>query len=180
MEKQREQESRSKKRKNKKIRNTVLKMMGVVVIICLGFCAWVAYYGMPAFIQARIDIAPDENAKTGILHEKEEQEVDIGDFWVLMNMLPTMEEGSKDCNIEYENPDSNRYSARLSLYLKETGELLGNTRRVDPGNYVETVSLTKELGAGEYPVTADLELFEEEQLVGTMSIDITLRIIGKD
>ena len=94
-----------------------------------------------------------------------------------MNQLPAVEEGTWDCNIQYENPSSNRYSARVSLYLKEDGNLLGNTRRVDPGNYVETIRLGRTLPAGEYPVTAKLELFEEKKPIGTMSIDLTLRVM---
>ena len=88
-----------------------------------------------------------------------------------------MEEGSRDSNIEYENPSTNYYSARVSLYSKEDGKLLGNTRRVDPGNYVETIPLRKQQPPGEYPVTVVLELFEEKTPVGNLSIDITLRVL---
>ena len=97
---------------------------------------------------------------------------------MVMNQLPTLEEGSISCNIEYENPESNHYSARVSLYLKEDGKLLGSTRRVDPGSYVESISLERELAPGEHPVTVRLELFEKKTPVAEMSIDITLRVKG--
>ena len=159
--------------------NGFLAVAGLVTAASLGICTIVAVWGFPAPIQAQIDIQPDKNARTGTLHAGEIQEVAAGDFWVVMNQLPTMEEGSRECNIEYENPSTNHYSARVSLYSKEDGKLLGNTRRVDPGNYVETIPLKKQQLPGEYPVTVMLELFEEKTPVGNLSIDITLRVLGE-
>jgi len=153
-------------------------IVGLVTVVSLGGCVCIISCGFPSSIQAQIDIQPDRNAKTGTLHVGEMQEVAPGDFWLVMNQLPTMEEGSRDCNIEYENPSANQYSARICLYLKEDGKLLGNTKRVDPGNYVEMISLKEQLAPGEYPVTVVLELFEEKMPVGNMSIEITLRVVG--
>ena len=156
------------------------RCLGAAVISAgVGFCVFAVRYGFPGRIQARLDILPDRNAQSGTLHAGEMMEVADGDFWVVMNQLPTMETGSLDCNIEYENPSSNRCAARVSLYLQETGNLLGSTGRVDPGNYVETIRLKQELPPGEYPVTVKLELFEEKTPAGTISIDITLRIVGE-
>ena len=77
------------------------------------------------------------------------------------------------------SPERQGNSARISLYLEETGRLIGGTTRVDPGYYVESIRLKKSLPAGEYPVTVRIELFEEKIPAGEMSIDITLRIIEK-
>lgn len=154
-------------------------IFGIVAAVSLSVCAFVAYSGLPGPIQARIDILPDKSAKAGTLHTLESAEVESGNFWVVLNQLPTMEAGSWDCNIEYENPAENKYSARISLYMKEDGKLLGNTRRVDPGNYVETIRLKRNLPAGEYPVLVNLELFEKKTPVGTMSIDMILRVTGQ-
>lgn len=137
-----------------------------------------ATHTLPAPIQAQMDIRPDRHAKQGSLNAGDSMEVAEGSFWVVMNQLPTMEEGSISCNIEYENPESNHYSARVSLYLKADGKLLGSTRRVDPGSYVESISLERELAPGEHPVTVRLELFEKKTPVAEMSIDITLRVKG--
>jgi len=171
------QESQRRSRRKRRWLNRCLSIAGLVAVISLSICVCVARYGFPDPIQAQIDILPDKHARTGTLYAGEMKEVADGDFWVVMNQLPAVEEGTWDCNIQYENPSSNRYSARVSLYLKEDGNLLGNTRRVDPGNYVETIRLGRTLPAGEYPVTAKLELFEEKKPIGTMSIDLTLRVM---
>lgn len=129
-----------------------------------------------ASLQAQADILPDGRAKAGTLHETQGQTLAQGDFWVVLNQIPVMDGETGECNLEYENPESNHYSARVNLYLKSTGELLGGTRRVDPGNYVEIVKLKTMLPPGEYPVTARIELFQNKEPAGGLSLDMTLRV----
>lgn len=171
-------QGRARRRVHRRLWYLCLACAGGLAIVLLGARVCMARDSLQSQVQAQIDIQPDQNAKSGILHVGEMQEIAAGDFWVVMNQLPTMEEGSISCNIEYENPESNHYSARVSLYLKEDGKLLGSTRRVDPGSYVESISLERELAPGEHPVTVRLELFEKKTPVAEMSIDITLRVKG--
>jgi len=166
--------SRSKRRHR---RNRWGAVAAVLLFTILGPAAAVACYGFPTPIQARLDIRPEKYAKKGTLTAGEAKPVEAGNFRVMLNQLPTMKTGSRDCNIEYENPEENHYSARISLYLKESGRLIGGTTRVDPGYYVESVRLKESLPAGEYPVTVRIELFEDKTPSGEMSIDITLRMI---
>ena len=169
--------SRSKHRHR---RNRWISVTAVLLFMIFGSAAAVSCYGFPTPIQAQLDIRPEKHAKKGTLTSGEPGEskpVEAGNFRVMLNQLPTIETGSRDCNIEYENPEENHYSSRISLYLKETGRLIGGTTRVDPGYYVESVRLKESLPAGEYPVTVRIELFEDKTPAGEMSIDITLRMI---
>ena len=166
--------------KHRHRRNWWIFVTAVLLVVILGSAAAVSCYGFPTPIQAQLDIRPEKHAKKGTLSSGEPGEakpVEAGSFRVMLNQLPTIETGSQDCNIEYENPEENHYSARISLYLKETGRLIGGTTRVDPGYYVESVRLKESLPAGEYPVTVRIELFEDKTPAGEMSIDITLRMI---
>jgi len=171
-------QGRARRRAHRRLWYLCLACAGGLAIVLLGARVCMARDSLQSQVRAQIDIQPDQNAKSGTLHAGEMQEIAAGDFWVVMNQLPTMEEGSISCNIEYENPESNHYSARVSLYLKADGKLLGSTRRVDPGSYVESISLERELAPGEHPVTVRLELFEKKTPVAEMSIDITLRVKG--
>ena len=169
--------SRSKHRHR---RNRWISVTVVLLVVILGSAAAVSCYGFPTPIQAQLDIRPEKHAQKGTLTSGESGEakpVEAGSFRVMLNQLPTIEIGSQDCNIEYENPEENHYSSRISLYLKETGRLIGGTTRVDPGYYVESVRLKESLPPGEYPVTVRIELFEDKTPAGEMSIDITLRMI---
>ena len=164
--------SQSRHRRNRRV-----LLMAVLLFALLGSAAAVSCYGFPTPIQARLDIRPEKYARKGTLTSGETRNVEFGSFRVILNQLPTVETGSRDCNIEYENPEVNHYSSRISLYLKENGKLIGGTTRVDPGYYVESIRLKKSLPAGEYPVTVRIELFENKTPAGEMSIDITLRIV---
>ena len=162
-------------RKNKTIvRLIVMIFMSAAVIFAVG-----AICRRSSHNQDRLDIRPDQDARQGTLYTGESREVEDGSFWVLINQLPTMEDGTEECPIQYENPSGNHYSSRVSLYLEESGELLGNTTRVDPGYYVEEISLKERLPPGEYPLTARIELFENQTPAGEMSLGITLRVIEK-
>lgn len=154
-------------------------VLGIFAIgILTAWCASPRY--IPASLQAQMDILPDERAKSGTLHRLEEKEIGKGEFWVVMNQIPMVAAGSTECNLEYENPESNHYSARVNLYLKSTGEHLGGTLMVEPGSYVETIELKKKLSPGEYPVTAKVELLKDKTLAGGMSLDITLRVVEQE
>ena len=165
--------------KHRHRRNWWISVTAVLLFMILGSAAAVSCYGFPTPIQAQLDIRPEKHAKKGTLTSGESGEakpVEAGSFRVMLNQLPTIEAGSRDCNIEYENPEENHYSSRISLYLKETGKLLGNSRRVDPGNYVEYLTLSQSFEQGEYPLTVRIELFEGTSPAGTMTLEITLRI----
>lgn len=135
--------------------------------------------GRPDFIQARFDILPDANAMDGSLHPGKREPVPEGEYQVVMNQIPTLTYGSRKCNIEFENPPENHYSARISLYLKESGEYLGGTRRVDQGKYVQYIELNRQLDPGEYPVLADIELFTGEEASGNMVLEIMVRVTSE-
>jgi len=170
-------ETKTSHARSRHSKNRWISVTAVTVIMLFAAIAAVSCYEFPAPIQAQLDIRPEKHAKKGTLRAGEESEVAAGSFRVMLNQLPTIKAGSRDCNIEYENPEENHYSARISLYLKETGRLIGGTTRVDPGYYVENIRLKESLPVGEHPVTARIELFEEKRPAGEMSIAITLRII---
>ena len=151
------------------------------VAVCAVIIAAAAFaiYGVPVSTWIPSDLEPDRNAMDGTLHMVDSEDVDEGEFWVLLNQLPTIEEGSRECNLEFENPEENHYGARISLHLKSSGKKIGGTDRVDPGTYVETVKLSRSLIAGEYPLEARIELFSGEEPAGGMSLDVTLRVIKK-
>ena len=173
---------RRRRRRRLPIRPAVLAWaaggVAVLAAVIAILTTWVPNAGiLPDPMQAQVDIMPDSHARNGTLHAAEERTVEEGDFWVVINQIPKVELGKKTCNLEYENPEANHYSARVNLYLTETGEHLGGTRRVDPGRYVETIKIADGLEPGEYPVTARVELFDGSTPAGGMSMDITLHIL---
>ena len=152
-------------------------MLVMVFLVLLGSAAFVAFCGLPAAIRNRGEITPDAHAKQGTFYNSSAREVPRGEFRMMLNQLPTIEVGSRDCNIQYENPAENHYSVKLSLYLEETGERLGGTAQVAPGFYVDQIRLNQELPVGEHHITVQIELLEDNTPAGEMAAVITLRVI---
>lgn len=148
----------------------VILCLGVILLGCL------AYLCLADPIQARIDILPDKNAMDGRLHA-DSRPVEAGQYRVVVNQLPTIKSGSRECNIEFENPEGNQYNSRINLYLTSDGKRIGGTRRVDTGKYVETIKLNRTLEPGEHQALAKIELFTGTEPAGEMILEITLRVV---
>lgn len=59
-------------------------------------------------------------------------------------------------------PDS-RLGCRITLIRDATGEILYQTKLIDPGYYVEQITLDSNLKKGYYPCTAIWDFYEQEQ-----------------
>lgn len=133
---------------------------------------------LPDRLQAKVDLLPDRNAVEGTPNAQE-VEGDGASFQVVLNRYPTMDTGESPCNLWAENPESNPYDLRVSLYLKDTGELLGATHRIERGKRVDEITLDRVLAAGEYPLLAKLELFDETQTAaGQLTVELSLLVRG--
>lgn len=148
----------------------------VSAAVMISTVCYISFLDYKTSDQASADIFPDRNAVNGVRNAGEGEPVDEGDYWIILNQLPTMEAGSRECNIQFENPQENHYRARLELYLKSTGEQIGETGMVDTGMYVDTIRLEQILDPGEYPVQAKIELFNGTEPAGDMMLEITLRV----
>lgn len=172
----RRRDLREGERRRSRVRRVSL-VLAVTAMIAGGGISCVLVFGLPAPVQARVDILPDRNAVDGSLHAADGTALEDGQYRVVVNQLPTMKEGSQECNLEFENPPENRYGSRINLYLKSTGGRIGGTRLVPPGKYVEMITLNQALEPGEHSVLAKLELFDERKPAGEMTLELTVRVI---
>ena len=161
----------------RKRRRRGLGILAAAVILAAIGIGCIAIFGLPVSVRSGIDILPDRNAADGSLYAAGGIELEDGQYRVVVNQLPTMKEGSQECNLEFENPPENRYGSRINLYLKSTGGRIGGTRLVPPGKYVEMITLNQALEPGEHPVLAKLELFDERKPAGEMTLELTVRVI---
>ena len=172
----RRRDLREGERRRSRVRRVSL-ILAVTAMMAGGGISCVLVFGLPAPVQARVDILPDRNAMDGSLHAADGTALEEGQYRVVVNQLPSMKEGSQECNLEFENPPENRYGSRINLYLKSTGGRIGGTRLVPPGKYVEMITLNQALEPGEHPVLAKLELFDERKPAGEMTLELTVRVI---
>lgn len=174
------QKSKSYRRGSRSRRRRMLKRLRPYLIsaLVLGVLAtvYVPWHNRSEMIQERIEIQPDKNAVNGTLHGGAVP-VKAGEYQVVINQIPTMEAGSLECNIEFENPEANRYSSGINLYLKSTGACIGGTGLIEPGQYVEKLSLNEPLNTGEHPVLAKIELFRDHKPSGSLTLELTIRVV---
>ena len=175
----RRRDLREGERRRSRVRRVSL-ILAVTAMMAGGGISCVLVFGLPAPVQARVDILPDRNAMDGSLHAADGTALEEGQYRVVVNQLPTMSEGSRECNIEFENPAENQYSSRINLYLQSTGRRIGGTRRVDPGKYVEMITLYQTLELGEHPVWAKIELFNKKEPAGEMTLELTVRVVPEE
>lgn len=161
------------------IRWWMIVVIGALVLALVGTGVLMAAYqhrvSLPDNVQAKLDLMPDLNAQSSTLPATGSAGADS--FRVVINQTITMEDGASPCVIGAENPDENSYDLRVSLYLRDTGELLGATHRIRRGKRVDELKLNTVLPAGTYDAVAILELFDDQQtLSGQLSVDISLLV----
>lgn len=134
---------------------------------------------LPRPIQSRIDLLPEANARSGTPNTGDSAAPPgAGEFQVVINQNPTIQAGSKSCNIQVENPESNHYALRLGLALNETGQSLCETHLIWQGRHLENVRLNQAFEPGEYALTATFELFDaEKNPAGALTLPIILRVV---
>lgn len=59
--------------------------------------------------------------------------------------------GQTDVEVAFANPEGNPCYFTFQLVLKDTGEILYESKQVPPGEAITRATLTKALDAGEYP-----------------------------
>lgn len=152
----------------------------VIAVVCGGlfYAAYHRHLPLPAVWQSKMDLLPDMAARTGTPSAGERAKPLAADsFQVVINQMPVMENGAAPCNIQAENPETNPYDLRVCLYLESTGELLGATHRIERGKRVDELKLDKILLPGEYPILAQLELFDEQRnMVTQLAVSLSLLV----
>lgn len=154
----------------------VAALLSAAVLVLLG--AYFRWFTLPESMQRHIDLLPDANARSGTPNAGVSEPLEEDSFQVVINRLPTVQPGSRTCTLWAENPETNPHDLRVRLYLDETEELLGMTHLIRRGTRVDELRLDRTLPPGEYPVTARLDLFDDEQeSAGSFSLSLTLRVL---
>lgn len=155
----------------------IVLLLLLLAVAGLVAAAWLGLFRLPDVVQDRIDLLPDVNAVQGVLNA-EDSPVAPGSYRLIVNQVPTAEAGARSANFEFENAIQNTYSARMDVYLDDTGQLVASTRMVVPGSYLERVDLLADLEPGSYQATAKVGVYSGATRVNTMSAGLELRIQG--
>lgn len=80
-----------------------------------------------------------------------------------------IEEKSKEAYIALWNPDDNPCYFTFSIVLRDTGEVLYNSKLIPPGYAITTVPLKRSFEKGEYPIIVRIKTYDLEDHTKSMN-----------
>ena len=111
----------------------------------------------------------DENAKP---YTGAEQAIKIPD---INNIIITAD--TVDINMPLYNPKENPYYFVFELILSDTGEILYKSGLIEPGMFIENLTLSRTLTTGEHDAVLKIYFYESESFVSKNRLSVTLNII---
>lgn len=169
-----------KKEKNKKTKYLILF---VILFLIVGFVSIKIWQSKNAS-----NYWFDKLAQNGIIEGRSLEEiqrilnevVEEGMFNVSINPDPIFEDGTSEGNIYIENIPGNHYYVRVGIVLNDTQETVYQSAGIKPGQYIENITLDKDLPKGDYAATAYFEIVETENLseIGSVAVELTLHILN--
>lgn len=163
------------------------KWIVIVIIILAAAIAVVGMYAGGVFRQ-ETRAERDRSALAGQLPGKSQEDIEAtlnqavaeGMLNITINPTPVFENGSAEGNLNIENIPGNHYSMQVRVTRDDTGDVVYESKLVDPGYYIEKAKLTAALAKGEYPCTAVFTAIDQEteDVMGTAAAKITINVLG--
>lgn len=110
--------------------------------------------------------------------EEPERRAEQSAVRIQINARPELDYRSGSCNLMLGNPEENTRNLRVSVALKETGELLYQSEVLLPGQRLAYVTLASIPEPGEYVATAIFTVIDEESggAAGEVEAEIILTV----
>lgn len=126
----------------------------------------------------------DDSSKEGQAPYKTDEEiqaemdrtVEDGMLNISIASMIEFQNGTSAGTAYIENVPSNKYVMKVTITLDDGGDVVYESGGIKPDNYIETITLTKDLDAGTYPATATFTAYEPDSLeeVGQAAAKITI------
>lgn len=172
--------------KKKRTTRIVIAVVAVLVVVAAAFGIWqLASGGMDSFF--------DSNALEGQAPYKTPEEmqaeldriVEEGMFNISIASVIQFDNGTAPGKAYIENVPGNRYLMQVTITLDtddpaQAGDVVYETKAIKPGQYIEDITLTKDLDQGTYPATATFTALDAEshEEAGKAAAKVTLNVMG--
>lgn len=162
-------------------RRVVSAVVALLLLLLVGAGAWFLLGGAG-------DDFFDLNAKSGQAPYKTQEEmqaeldrvVDEGMFNISIANVIQFDDGASTGTAYIENVPGNRYLMQVSITLDDTGETVYESKALKPDSYIESIELSNDLEAGNYPATATFKALDQQshEEVGQAAAKVTLAVAG--
>lgn len=127
----------------------------------------------------------DKAAQSGSLEGKSPEDiqgmldaiVEEGMFNVSVNARVVFEDSKASGSLGLENISANRYYCRAALIRQDNGETIYKSDGLKPGQYIDEITLNRELPAGTYPCTAQVIATDPETLDDVGQVDVQVEVV---
>ncbi len=100
-------------------------------------------------------------------------------------LMPTfgtvnLQAGTRNVNISLLNPEGNPCYFRFTIFLKDSGKKIYETKWVMPGTAITSIEITEDLPVGEYPVSIHVDtgaLNDPEKAMNNSVVEAVLRVV---
>ena len=134
------------------------------------------------------DLTVDPNSEEGPHEGKTQEEiieelnnkVAAGMITIHMNTFPVFENGSSKGNLLIENEPKNNYPQIIEIYIKETDQLIYQSKLIPVGSRIDYAPLDVKLAKGEYNCIAYFNAIDTEtgQSIGKAGAEIVVTVLN--
>lgn len=171
------------RRRRKKPRRRILPL--VLILIVAAAAGGMIWYRTRPAMDDTTRYWFDKAAKSGSLEGKSPEDiqgildtiVEEGMFNVSVNARVVFQDSSSAGSLGLENISANRYYCRATLRRQDTGEVLYESTGIKPGQYIDEITLSKDLDPGTYPCTAQIIATDPETLDDIGQVDVQVEVI---
>lgn len=128
---------------------------------------------------------PEPNVQVGEPTEADaleelQRQVDESMLTFGINATASFENGASPGNLMIDNPKENGSRFTVTIERRDTGETVYTSGTLEPGQYMDQVTLDVALPAGEYPCTAWFDAYRlaDSGYIGRAGAEITLYIFN--
>lgn len=143
-----------------------------------GYAVWLkGQPGYPPRADPNVQVGAPQNGTAAL--EELQRQVDEGMLTFGINATAAFENGVSPGNLMLENPQENRSKFAVMVVRADTGETVYQSGTLEPGQYLENVTLDTPLEKGEYPCTAYIDAYSltDDAYLGRAAAEITLYIL---
>ena len=170
----------------KKKKKGLIALIIILIAVVAGLLGYILVYKPQADEQAaQQEVQAEKNAEMGIIPGMSEEDIEArlnqkvaeGMLNVACNPNPVFPDGKSEGNLRIENIPGNKYAVTVTVIRDDNGQTVYTSGLIDPGYFVEKVTLDVPLAKGEYPALARFTAFDPETKEEVGSAGVRVNII---
>lgn len=172
---------------DKRRKNLVIGVMLVIIIILLLRACDSHDNPVVEDLRQRFGVETDANANDDFQKKSQDEiiadlneKVQAGYINISMNLTPVFETGTSEGNLMIVNEDINNYPQVVQIYLRDSGELLYESKLIPVGTKIDTGKLLVDLDKGEYTCVAYFHNVDSETgySLGKAGAELVIEVLG--